>query len=87
MVTKKSYGRQHAVPPKAVKMRSEVGLSGKKIGRFPLNPGYSRVIPHNEFGKKLVAEMTLALIPAFSPTVTMQLALMQKPWKPPRICG
>jgi hypothetical protein len=23
------------------------GLSGTKMGRFPLNPGYSRVIPHN----------------------------------------
>ena len=25
------------------------GISGRKTGRFPLNPGYSRVIPHNEF--------------------------------------
>jgi hypothetical protein len=25
------------------------GLSGTKNGRIPLNPGYSRVIPHNEF--------------------------------------
>jgi hypothetical protein len=25
------------------------GISGRKIGRFPLNPGYSRVFPHNEF--------------------------------------
>ena len=25
------------------------GISGRKTGRFPLNPGYSRVFPRNEF--------------------------------------
>jgi hypothetical protein len=29
--------------------RSQVGLCGRKIGRRPGNPGYSRVIPRNEF--------------------------------------
>jgi hypothetical protein len=29
-----------------------------KIGRFPLNPGYSRVFPHNEFGKKFSQKQT-----------------------------
>jgi len=25
------------------------GISGRKTGRFPLNPGYSRLFPHNDF--------------------------------------
>jgi hypothetical protein len=33
-----------------------MGLSGTKIGRFPLNPGYSRLIPHNVFWKKILTE-------------------------------
>jgi hypothetical protein len=33
--------------------RDYVGISGTKIDRFPLNPGYSRVFPHNGFVKKV----------------------------------
>ena len=32
------------------------GISGRKTGRFPLNPGYSRVIPHNDFQNFLRTE-------------------------------
>jgi hypothetical protein len=40
------------------------GLSGTKTGRFPLNPGYSRVIPHNEFQNFLRARNGIGLFHA-----------------------
>jgi hypothetical protein len=42
--------------------RDYVGISGTKINGFPLNPGYSRVFPHNSFVKNCTGRNAMSKV-------------------------